>query len=230
VLASHLPLFSTGSKQNQPVLSLSTMYTGGATVMFALALSSALVMMVQVNAQLIPSLTYCLKDSHIGYDFLDAFVWETEDDLTHGRVNYVDKTTALKDNLTFGTRFLLPTHTFVRSIPPNFCLVVSDSKFVMRADDMKKVANTSRGRDSIRIHSLAAYDDALFVLDLTHMPEGCSTWPAWWTLSQAGPWPQGGEIDIIEGVNLNPANLASLHTTPNCTMPQARRQKGFDGF
>jgi hypothetical protein len=100
----------------------------------------------------------------------------------------------------------------------------------MRADDMKKVANTSRGRDSIRIHSLAAYDDALFVLDLTHMPEGCSTWPAWWTLSQAGPWPQGGEIDIIEGVNLNPANLASLHTTPNCTMPQARRQKGFDGF
>lgn len=100
----------------------------------------------------------------------------------------------------------------------------------MRADDMKKVANTSRGRDSIRIHSLAAYDDALFVLDLTHMPEGCSTWPAWWTLSQAGPWPQGGEIDIIEGVNLNPQNLASLHTTPNCTMPQVRRQKGFDSF
>jgi len=39
-------------------------------------------------------------------------------------------------------------------------------------------------------------------------------------LSQAGPWPAGGEIDIIEGVNLNKRNLASLHTLPNCTMPQ----------
>ena len=92
------------------------MYTGGAT--FALALSSALVMMVQVNAQLIPSLSYCLKDSHIGYDFLDAFVWETEVDPTHGRVNYVDKTTALKDNLTFGTRFLVPAHTHICSLSP----------------------------------------------------------------------------------------------------------------
>lgn len=92
------------------------MYTGGAT--FALALFSALVMMVQVNAQSIPSWTYCLKDSHIGYDFLDTFVWETEDDLTHGRVNYVDKTTALKDNLTFGTRLLVPTRTHICLLNP----------------------------------------------------------------------------------------------------------------
>ncbi|KAJ8590237.1 glycoside hydrolase family 16 protein [Rhizopogon salebrosus TDB-379] len=154
-----------------------------------------------VNAQ---SIAYRLNTSHIGYDFLDTFVWETEDDPTHGRVNYVDKATSLSENLTF----------------------VSESKFVMRADHTKKVANASRGRDSVRIHSMAAYDDALFVLDITHMPEGCSTWPAWWTLSQEGPWPQGGEIDIIEGVNLQEENLSSLHTTPNCTMPQFRPEKG----
>jgi len=77
-----------------------------------LTLVSALVMMV--NAQLTPSLTYRLLDSHVGYDFLDAFVWETEDDPTHGRVNYVDKTTALSNNLTFGARVLV--HTFVSPI------------------------------------------------------------------------------------------------------------------
>lgn len=176
-----------------------------------------------VNAQ---SIAYRLNTSHIGYDFLDTFVWETEDDPTHGRVNYVDKATSLSENLTFGARLLVTGSCYSIFKP----LVVSESKFVMRADHTKKVANTSRGRDSVRIHSMAAYDDALFVLDITHMPEGCSTWPAWWTLSQEGPWPQGGEIDIIEGVNLQEENLSSLHTTPNCTMPQFRPEKGFDSL
>jgi hypothetical protein len=44
------------------------------------------------------------------------------------------------------------------------------------------------------------YGDAVMVLDIDHMPAGCATWPAFWTLSSAGPWPRGGEIDIIEGL------------------------------
>jgi hypothetical protein len=76
---------------------------------------------------------------------------------------------------------------------------VEETKFFMRADDRYIVNSTARGRDSVRISSNTAYDDALFVLDIAHMPAGCATWPAFWTLSQAGPWPQGGEIDIIEG-------------------------------
>ncbi|KAG1746159.1 glycoside hydrolase family 16 protein [Suillus lakei] len=168
----------------------------------------ALASLAVVNAQsLLPSLTvtYNLIVSHVGYDFLGNFSWETADDPTNGRVNYVDQATALTNNLTF----------------------VSDCKFVMRADDTKKVAKSARGRDSVRIHSRDAYDDALFVLDISHMPEGCGTWPAWWTLSQKGPWPHGGEIDIIEGVNLGQQNLASLHTTPNCSMSKVRSQKGM---
>ena len=70
----------------------------------------------------------------------------------------------------------------------------------MRADDWSIVSPSARGRDSIRISSQKAYDEAIFVLDLAHMPAGCATWPAFWTLSQAGPWPAGGEIDIIEGM------------------------------
>lgn len=161
--------------------------------------------LVTVNAQsLLAPLTYDLIVSHIGYDFLGNYSWETTDDPTNGRVDYVDKATALKDNLTF----------------------VSDRKFVMRADSTKKVAKSDRGRASVRIHSLDAYDDALFVLDISHMPEGCATWPAWWTLSANGPWPHGGEIDVIEGVNLSPRNLASLHATSDCIMPKVRTQKG----
>lgn len=46
------------------------------------------------------------------------------------------------------------------------------------------------------------HDGVLAVLDLQHMPEGCATWPAFWTLSAQGPWPHGGEIDIVEGAYL----------------------------
>jgi beta-glucanase (GH16 family) len=71
----------------------------------------------------------------------------------------------------------------------------------MRADNWTIVPPSARGRDSIRISSQNAYNEAIFVLDVQHMPAGCSTWPSFWTLSQAGPWPQGGEIDIMEGSN-----------------------------
>jgi len=34
-----------------------------------------------------------------------------------------------------------------------------------------------------------------------------------------GPnWPNGGEIDIIEGANDIAPNLVTIHTTPGCTM------------
>ncbi|KAI0032089.1 glycoside hydrolase family 16 protein [Vararia minispora EC-137] len=144
------------------------------------------------------------QDEFIGTSFLDHFEWETFDDPTHGRVNYVDRDTALQHNLSFATT----------------------NKFVMRADSWSIVPPGARGRDSIRISSRSAYDEAVFVLDLSHMPTGCATWPAFWTLSAAGPWPTGGEIDIIEGVNLGNQNLASLHTLPNCAVLQNRSQTG----
>ncbi|TCD70340.1 hypothetical protein EIP91_003969 [Steccherinum ochraceum] len=147
---------------------------------------------------------FTIKDSYMGHNFFDGWKWETLNDPTHGRVNYVDQYTAKQSNLSYAT----------------------DSKFVMRADAFDKVDPNARGRDSVRITSYNAYDESVIVLDLQHMPEGCSTWPAFWSLSQKGPWPNGGEIDFIEGVNLASRNLASLHTTPQCTMPDGRQQSG----
>ncbi|KAI9510935.1 concanavalin A-like lectin/glucanase domain-containing protein [Russula earlei] len=149
------------------------------------------------------SLTQCasawfyLDKEWIGEAFFDGWDWETENDPTHGRVNYVSQADAMSKNLSY----------------------VEDGQFFMRADDVSIVDTTARGRDSIRISSRDAWEEAIFVLDVEHMPAGCSTWPAWWTLSRKGPWPNGGEIDIIEGVNLNVENQATLHTTPECQMP-----------
>lgn len=38
-----------------------------------------------------------------------------------------------------------------------------------------------------------------------------STWPAIWEVGDN--WPNGGEIDILEGVNDSGSNKATLHTT-----------------
>ena len=114
----------------------------------------------------------------------------------------------------------------------------------MRADDWSIVDPSARGRDSVRISTQNAYGESIIVLDLAHMPAGCATWPAFWTNSQKGPWPNGGEVDIIEGttfvsfvsllsypqmrslrvflptgVNLHEINQATLHTAPGCQMP-----------
>jgi len=63
-------------------------------------------------------------------------------------------------------------------------------------------------------------------MDLTHMPTGCSTWPAWWLV---GPnWPSHGEIDIIEGKNTNNAVLTTLHTDDGCSM-QNESTSSFTG-
>ncbi|CCM05071.1 uncharacterized protein FIBRA_07277 [Fibroporia radiculosa] len=155
---------------------------------------------------------FTIADTYIGQDFFNTWTWQDIDDPTNGRVNYTDQAFARATNLSYAT----------------------STKFFMRADDQNVVPSNARGRNSVRILSNKAYSDSLTVLDIQHMPEGCSTWPAFWSLSQTGPWPAGGEIDIIEGesrfhtprVNMDTSNLISLHTSPNCTVPEERIETG----
>jgi len=48
------------------------------------------------------------------------------------------------------------------------------------------------------------------------MPIGCGTWPAWWLVGPA--WPTHGEIDIIEGINVDTQVVTTLHTNLGCDM------------
>ncbi|KAF8757092.1 glycoside hydrolase family 16 protein [Rhizoctonia solani] len=145
--------------------------------------------------------SFQVREEIIGNKFYDVFNFQTFNDPTHGRVNYVDQGYAKTNNLTYA----------------------SESKFVMRADAVNNSKSHPRGRDSIRVASKQHYEDSVLILDLTHMPTGCGTWPAFWTVTTSGRWPQGGEIDIIEGINKRSYNLASLHTTPGCNMTGAVR-------
>eukprot|EP01116_Phalansterium_solitarium_P003391 TRINITY_DN14210_c0_g1_i1.p1 TRINITY_DN14210_c0_g1~~TRINITY_DN14210_c0_g1_i1.p1 ORF type:complete len:347 (-),score=134.92 TRINITY_DN14210_c0_g1_i1:493-1509(-) len=88
------------------------------------------------------------------------------------------------------------------------------SQVYMSADNT--TIATAPGRRSVQISSNANYSAGLFIIDLDHQPTGCGTWPAFW---MCGPnWPYGGEIDIIEGINGQPAVRTTLHTDAGCSM------------
>jgi hypothetical protein len=74
---------------------------------------------------------WILTDSYVGNDFYKYFDFQNIPDPTGGRVNYVDRTTAVKDNLTYA----------------------SWDTFIVRADYKKKLDPEGPGRDSVRIRS-----------------------------------------------------------------------------
>ncbi|KAF9446477.1 glycoside hydrolase family 16 protein [Macrolepiota fuliginosa MF-IS2] len=146
--------------------------------------------------------SYSQTDNISGSGFLNAFTYEAIADPTHGRVNYVGASVASSENLTYA----------------------SGDHFVLRADYKKTLSASGAGRDSVRLRSNKQYTTAVMVFNMRHMPQGCGTWPAVWTVG--GDWPNQGEVDILEGVNDQGPNQATLHTNSGCTMPGSRSQTG----
>ena len=62
-------------------------------------------------------------------------------------------------------------------------------------DNENTVPETGVGRPSVRLESKLTFTEGLFVLDLRHLPVGCGTWPAFWTVG-LGKWPSEGEIGM----------------------------------
>ncbi|OCT52629.1 putative glycosidase C21B10.07 [Cladophialophora carrionii] len=76
--------------------------------------------------------------------------------------------------------------------------------------DTEKVA--PEGRAAVRVTSSQSFQHGLVIADIVHMPGGvCGTWPAFWMVGS--DWPNNGEIDIVEGVNDQPTNSMTLHTS-----------------
>lgn len=109
----------------------------------------------------------------------------------------------------------------------NLSYVDASNRFVLAVDTGPSVPiggmPPEMGRRTNRIHSTYLMGDGFVIIKVRHIPTGCayvihnlpSTWPAFWTAT-AGAWPEGGEIDIIEGANGQGNNLASMHTTNGC--------------
>ncbi|KAJ7450860.1 laminarinase [Mycena latifolia] len=146
--------------------------------------------------------TYQMAENIVGSGFYNSFNFEAIPDPTAGRVNYVDQATAMNGNLTFA----------------------SGNTFILRADDTTVLDPNGAGRNSVRLSSKNTYTTHVAVFDMAHMPQGCGTWPAVW--ETGGSWPYGGETDIVEGVNDQGTNQATLHTAPGCTMPASRAETG----
>lgn len=152
-----------------------------------------------------------LVDKYAGETFFDGWDFFTDADPTHGNVQYVSQKEATSAGLA---------------------TVGSDNVAVIAVDDTNQVA-VGGNRKSVRISTKKTYPGGLFIMDANAMPTGCATWPAFWTVT-SGNWPTGGEIDIVEGVNLQSRNQMTLHTEAGCTLntaaaPAAGETKAYLG-
>lgn len=131
-----------------------------------------------------------LGTTHQGFSFFDNWTFWNAPDPTQGTVNFLDYQSALDEGL----------------------LQFNDGQpAYMRVGTQDNQAN----RDSVRIQDTETFNiNTLLVMDAEHIPVGCGVWPAWW--SNGPNWPAGGEIDIVEGVNNQQQNQATLHTSEGC--------------
>lgn len=117
-------------------------------------------------------------------------------------MDYVDQATAESLNLTY-----------------------TDSSVAVLRVDSSDTSTTTTGRKSVRVTSKTQYNKGLFIFDVKHSPFGCAQWPALW-LADPDNWPDNGEVDIMESVNLaNTGNQMTLHTEAGCTMAGHRREQ-----
>jgi hypothetical protein len=145
---------------------------------------------------------YSLVDTYDASNFFSSFNFFTGGDPTHGYVNYQDQSDA-----------------------QNVGLINTNNNQVYLGVDHTTLNPGSAGRKSVRVSSNKAYTHGLFIADIAHMPGSiCGVWPAFWLF---GPnWPNSGEIDIIEGVNLAGTDQITLHTAAGCTVNTAGSQSG----
>ncbi|KAJ7060400.1 concanavalin A-like lectin/glucanase domain-containing protein [Mycena amicta] len=141
-----------------------------------------------------------------GFNFYDAI-----DNTTWGNVTYVD---------------------FADGIAESLAYINAQGNAILRVDNTTTVLNsgTVQYRKSVRITSKANFDTGtLFVIDALHMPFGCSVWPSIWmngVLQEGQVWPQAGEIDLIEAINLMDHNQMALHSYAGCVQPANVTQLG----
>lgn len=125
-----------------------------------------------------PSTPWSISQSYSGSNFLSGWDFFTYPDPTHGMVNFLDSDAAHAAGLVSTT---------------------SNGATIMKVDNTTWLGN-GQYRNSVRITSKKTFGvGSLVVMDAAKMPYGKGVWPAFWSVG--ANWPNGGEIDIMEGVN-----------------------------
>ncbi|KAJ7511897.1 hypothetical protein B0H11DRAFT_2268864 [Mycena galericulata] len=145
--------------------------------------------------------TYTLSQDLSGANFFNAFKYnESAIDFNNfGNVHFLSQAAAVQANLTY---------------------VDSSGHVIVKVDNTTSgVGNDQFGRNTVYLESNELMTiGSLLIFDANHIPFGCSVWPSLFTQGQV--WPQQGEIDIIENVNLATDNRFSLHVgADNCVQP-----------
>ncbi|KAJ7457437.1 hypothetical protein FB451DRAFT_1564254 [Mycena latifolia] len=102
----------------------------------------------------------------------------------------------------------------------NLTYVDGNGRAIIKVDNTTSGANDPTfGRNTVYLESNELMTiGSLLIFDANHIPFGCSVWPSLFTQGQV--WPQQGEIDIIENVNLATNNRFSLHVGDDqCVQP-----------
>ncbi|KAF2799124.1 glycoside hydrolase family 16 protein [Melanomma pulvis-pyrius CBS 109.77] len=141
---------------------------------------------------------YELTQTYTTQNFFEEFSFFTGQDPTNGFVQYVPFDTAAATGLIGNNSDLI----------------------YVGVDHTNVYPSSGPGRPSVRLESKLTFTEGLFVLDLTHIPTGCGTWPAFWTVGLAD-WPIDGEIDVIENINDAAENNAALHAAGECEVSAA---------
>ncbi|KAI0696106.1 concanavalin A-like lectin/glucanase domain-containing protein [Cytidiella melzeri] len=144
-------------------------------------------------SQLALAANFTLLKNYSGNGFFDDWdFYGNFDNLTNGDVTYVNQSQAT-----------------------NLAYVNPDGHAIIKVDNTSNVIYEDK-RNSVRISTKEYFaTGSIWVFDLVHLPFGCSVWPGIWTSAKL--WPQGGEIDIVEGINQVTANQMALHTVQGCS-------------
>ncbi|KZV63841.1 glycoside hydrolase family 16 protein [Peniophora sp. CONT] len=117
-------------------------------------------------------------------------------------------------------------HSTAMAGPSPLAFVNNAGNIILRVDNTTNDLNPGPysifGRNTVQVISNDPINiNTLLVASVAHIPFGCSVWPAFWTLDAATQSDVGGEIDIIEPVNLMTQNQYSLHTRTGCTASES---------
>ncbi|KAH9022296.1 concanavalin A-like lectin/glucanase domain-containing protein [Lactarius hengduanensis] len=143
---------------------------------------------------------YGLVKEYAGKNFFDEWdFYGHYDNLTNGAANFLTASDASKQQLAF---------------------VNAAGNAIMKVDNKTDNLQFNQARNSVRIATKDYFTvGSVWITDMLHVPYGCSVWPAFW--SQGPGWPNGGEIDTFEAVNLVANSQVAVHTQPGCTVVNA---------